>query len=136
MVKYKMRTVDWTVKWNVKWLEPTTLWSELQTCAIRVDILVPPFNNSCCIKTFTTLPQKSDMRDAEFGERPQSHLLRFGQCLQWEKLGAHDFSLELSSHRACLKFTQQSSQLSVPIRIARFVHAQWLLLAVCICIYV
>ena len=42
VVKYKMRTVDWTVKWNVKWLEPTTLWSELQTRAIRVDILVHP----------------------------------------------------------------------------------------------
>ena len=60
MVKYKMPTVDWTVKWNVEWLEPTTLWSELQTRAIRVDVLVPPFNNSCCIKTFTLLPWKSD----------------------------------------------------------------------------
>ena len=50
--------------------------------ASLVAILVPPPSSMAAIsKAFTLLSRKSDRNNAEVGERRQSHMLGFGECL-------------------------------------------------------
>ena len=45
-------------------------------------VLVPASSSmAAVVKAFTSLPWKSDRSDAEVGERRESHMLRFGNCL-------------------------------------------------------